>query len=277
VIDLNTIKHSIVALLGQGTGRFTPLLLEKAIYDLYGRIPRRLYHAAVKDLVQSGILVYSHRFSISQLELNYHRQLKISDRIILSPSEIMELSKPNDLVLIKLSSGAAFGMGDHPTTRISLKTIEYVLAQDFHVNRTNKFMALDIGTGSGVLAIAAVKLGIDKAIGIDIDPVARYEAKRNVTLNALDEKIRITSDPPESFLPKKFDLIIANLRPPTLQSLFPVIKKLSKKTTWWVFSGFRSYEKNSLLESIIKISGRVFWEYEEMDWSSIAVCFEKKP
>jgi ribosomal protein L11 methyltransferase len=276
VIDLQAIKDSIVTLLGQGTGRLTPLLLEKAVCGLRGKIPRRLYHTAVKELVQAGMLIYTHRFSMSQLELNYHRQIKISNRIILSPAENNNTGKPGGFALIKLLSGAAFGMGDHPTTRISLKTIEFVLAQDIYVHRTNRSLALDIGTGAGVLASAAVQLGIDEAIGIDIDPVARYEARRNVTLNTLDDKIRITSDTPERLLPKKFDLIIANLRPPTLRSFFPAIKKLSEKRTCWVLSGFRCNEKKSLIRLIEKMSGQIFWENEEMCWSSMAVCFGKQ-
>ncbi|HMK37197.1 MAG TPA: 50S ribosomal protein L11 methyltransferase [Desulfomonilaceae bacterium] len=86
---------------------------------------------------------------------------------------------PSDRIHIIIDPGPAFGVGDHPTTLMALELLEHAVAE---TNRPEPTM-LDVGTGTGVLAIAAKALGTGLTVGLDTDPAAVFTAKRNVGLN----------------------------------------------------------------------------------------------
>lgn len=111
----------------------------------------------------------------------YYKPLRISDRLTIKP--IWETYEPEsaDEVVIELDPGMAFGTGTHPTTSLCLKTMEKVVVPGTDV--------IDVGTGSGVLAIAAVKLGASRVLALDLDSVAVTSARGNVQLNGLENRI----------------------------------------------------------------------------------------
>ncbi len=116
-------------------------------------------------------------------------------------------------VSIAIEPGMAFGTGDHPTTCLCLQALEQAL------EKKPQGSVLDVGTGSGVLAIAAKKLGAGKVVGNDIDPVAVRIAKENAQKNEIVD-LELTQTPIER-IQGQFDVIVANLYSSVLCQLAP--------------------------------------------------------
>lgn len=112
-------------------------------------------------------------------------------------------STPTDRITIVISPGMAFGTGQHPTTVGCLEVIEQLLAR-----RTIR-RAVDLGTGSGILAIALAKLGVQRVAAIDNDPIACAIARENVAANGVTEIVSVDDQWGESCL--HADLLVANL------------------------------------------------------------------
>ena len=134
-----------------------------------------------------GELFYTYIHGSSFIEKSVNKPLNVSNRIVLVPAGMHGNCNPGR-VTVRIIHGGSFGNGHHPTTRISLRGIDFVLNRGVFREQELKKGALDIGTGSGILAIAAVKLGIKKAVGIDIEAIARKEAIENVRVNGLAGK-----------------------------------------------------------------------------------------
>ena len=131
---------------------------------------------------------------------------RVGRRIVIQPSWRDYAAREQDIV-IKLDPGMAFGTGLHPTTRLCLIGLEDWSDRDL----LGDAKVLDVGTGSGVLAIAAAALGASMVLGIDTDPVAIETATGNVERNGLGELIdlRVGSLPLSE--PAEFHLVVANL------------------------------------------------------------------
>jgi ribosomal protein L11 methyltransferase len=134
----------------------------------------------------------------------YFKPTRIGTHLIIKPSWETFNSEPGDLI-IELDPGMAFGTGTHPTTRLCLEALER------HLPSTGPMRSvLDVGTGSGVLAIAAALLGAAPITAVDIDPIAIDVARHNASQNGIGERI-ICSTTPLDELPGSYDLILANI------------------------------------------------------------------
>lgn len=261
--DIETICHVLLDMVSESKNRLTPKALESRLGQHFS-VPKRVFKTAVNRLVADGELVYTYTFGCSFLEKSFNRPVRISKKITLTPSGI-SYRPPSGEIAIKLLHGASFGTGDHPTTRLAATGIEQVLSTRdfFHVEKN--LQSLDIGTGSGILAIIAVLLGMKKAVGIDIDPCAISEAKKNIILNHLEHQIDI-SDQPLVQIDTTFSLITANLRAPTLKQLSPLIAERTEKGGVVVISGVRTDEVSDLLKTYEEIFFKCVWEKSEKDW-----------
>jgi ribosomal protein L11 methyltransferase len=117
-------------------------------------------------------------------------------------------------VNIRLDPGLAFGTGSHPTTRLCLRWLDAVLAGGEHV--------IDYGCGSGILAVAARKLGAAVVLGLDIDPQAIRASRANAELNRIDADFRLAERP----LNRTADIVVANILANPLKVLAPAIAPL---------------------------------------------------
>jgi len=111
--------------------------------------------------------------------------------------------------LLVVEPGRAFGTGTHESTRLCLEWLESLIPE------TPPRRVLDIGTGTGILAIAALRLGAHCAIGTDVDPEALCSARRHCQLNAAAVRL-VRADGGRPFPPHRFDLVMANLTAPLL-------------------------------------------------------------
>lgn len=124
--------------------------------------------------------------------------IDIGPKLVIVPANALAGSDDRAL---GLNMGLAFGTGQHPTTRLCLDWLERELEPGVDV--------LDYGAGSGVLALAALKLGAARATAIDTEPQALAAARRNAKLNGLEAQLVV--GPPESLGTQRFDLIVANI------------------------------------------------------------------
>ncbi len=142
------------------------------------RNPKELKHL-VAGLIQSGQLCYTSHYGNSFIELSYDQPQAVSEHVVIKPPLCSLKAFPGQCV-VSLGRGAAFGGGEHPTTRLAIQLIDATLHRPNWPVRRHACRALDIGTGSGVLAIVAAKMGIGFVCGIDTDPCAVFEASDNV-------------------------------------------------------------------------------------------------
>jgi ribosomal protein L11 methyltransferase len=136
-------------------------------------------------------------------KVHYH-PVRIGRRILIRPLWIeMELA-PDD-VEIALDPGMAFGTGTHPTTQLCLEALEDAIKPGVNV--------LDLGCGSGILAIGAAKLGAAHVLGLDIDPLAVEIAQENIARNGVSDKITVQEGSLESVITsaRRFDVIVVNI------------------------------------------------------------------
>jgi ribosomal protein L11 methyltransferase len=240
-----SLHQLIVALVTSSRGGVLCRDLEKNIRHSCG-FNRKPVRSAIAELVSSRVLQYSDRFGCSFLQLSVDKPRRISHRTVLKPQGIHYNGNPGDNV-VSLAHGAAFGYGHHATTRMAIAAIEQVLFSSNDFIFEKNAMALDIGTGSGVLAIVSVLSGMHSALGLDNDVCALWEARNNVALNGLDDYIDISGRPVEE-LDLSCGLIMANLRLPTIKRLMGCLDRLLIPSGRLIVSGIRDYEDSRLCE-----------------------------
>ncbi|WGW00106.1 50S ribosomal protein L11 methyltransferase [Vibrio sp. YMD68] len=188
----------------------------------------------LKQIKLSQLLDEGFAYKIEQLEDkdwerewmdNFH-PMKFGERLWICPSwkEVPDPSAVN----VMLDPGLAFGTGTHPTTALCLEWLE-------GLDLTGKTV-IDFGCGSGILAIAAIKLGAKKVVGIDIDPQALVASKDNAQRNGVEDQLEVylPQDQPEGFVA---DVVVANILAAPLRELSPIIKGLVKPNGALAMSG----------------------------------------
>lgn len=140
-----------------------------------------------------------------------------------------------DAINIILDPGLAFGTGSHPTTHLCLEWL---------TQQTNLQKVLDYGCGSGILAIAAKKLGATEVIGVDIDPQAVIASN----YNAQNNQVEIAFYDSNAYLHEAYDIVVANILSSALMVLAPVIAKSCKSGGKIALSGILETQKEALAE-----------------------------
>ncbi|GAB6929548.1 50S ribosomal protein L11 methyltransferase [Paenibacillus sp. JCM 10914] len=113
----------------------------------------------------------------------YFKPIRVSNRLTIKPTWEEYTPESEEEHIIELDPGMAFGTGTHPTTSLCLRTLEMVVQGGEEI--------IDVGTGSGILAIGAARLGAAHILALDLDPVAVSSATENARLNGLEEKITV--------------------------------------------------------------------------------------
>ena len=157
----------------------------------------------------------------------YYKPTKVGERIVVKPIWEEYEAKENELVL-ELDPGLAFGTGTHETTRMCIQSLDKYVKKDSTV--------FDVGCGSGILAIAAAKLGAKMAVGVDLDPVAVESAKENVGFNNLDN-IQILYGNLVEVIDGKADIVVANIIAEVICILTEDVKRVLKEDGYFITSG----------------------------------------
>ena len=267
--DGKAIREAILDAVAGAAEKVMPRTLEKRICaerDV-GRTPVRV---AIRDLVETGELAYTYGFGRTFLEISFNRPVRVSDTVVLKPPGVTHAAGPRERV-ITLQAGAAFGTGAHPTTRLSLKGIEFLAERGCLDAAQEPPAVLDIGTGSGVLAIAALRFGAGTALGLDIDPCAIGEARENVRLNGMAGRITIEDRPPDT-LGGGYALVTANLRYPTLRTLYPTLLRITTPDCCMVFSGIKEEEVEGVLALYTESHFECLKSESEKGWACVVLA-----
>lgn len=157
--------------------------------------------------------------------------IEIGERLVIKPTWRSVEARPGQVV-IELDPGMAFGTGHHPTTLMCLEEIELFFGAD----RPGPLKTLDLGTGSGILAMAAALLSNQNVIAIDVDPETMPVAAENLSLNGLENRVALSVGETGS-IDEKFDLIVANIRLNVLILLSDELARLTAPGATVVLSG----------------------------------------
>ena len=158
---------------------------------------------------------------------------RIGNRIIVAPTWVEILPKPTE-VLIRLDPGMAFGTGHHPTTCLSIRLLEETI-------KGNEVLA-DIGTGSGILSIAAAKLGVRRVDAVDLDETTLPVASKNFQLNDVESVVRLQAGNGLDACAGEYDVIIANILTKVLLPMIPEFPQFLNVGSVVILSGIMTQE-----------------------------------
>lgn len=192
----------------------------------------------------------------------FYHPIPISDRVTIVPLWEEYTPRPDE-VIVRMDSGMAFGSGSHETTRLCAGKLDKYIRPDMQV--------LDVGTGSGILAILAAKLGAVHVDGYDIDPIAVRVARENVAENGVSDKVALDVSDLLAAVRGQYDIICANIVADIVIRMAPDVGVFLKKGGVLIASGIiesREAEVRAALEagglSVIEVD-------HEKDWT-VLVC-----
>ena len=192
----------------------------------------------------------------------YYKPIEIGNRLVVVPMWEKYDSRPEQ-VIVKMDPGMAFGTGTHETTRLCATLLEK------HITESSKM--LDVGCGSGILAICASKLGAKECYAYDIDPVAVRVAEENVRDNDCTNIECGVSDLLTGVKDGKYDVITANIVADIIIRLLPDIGKFMHKDTVLVISGIIDERCADVYQSIEENGFIITEEIHENGWCAISL------
>jgi len=239
-------------------------------HDLHGKIEE--IRAKVADLTNYGLNPGRGEIHLSAVEeedwadswKQYYKTQKIDKRLVIKPSWEDYSARPDELI-IELDPGMAFGTGTHPTTTMCLESLERYLNGGETV--------FDVGTGSGILAIAAAKLGASRVKAVDIDGVAVEVARKNIIENHVEQLVRVEQGGIEALVGQSADLIIANIIADVIIMITPQVTACLQGGGIFIASGIID-ERTADVKSVLAANGLVIKEIrQEKGW--VLVVAEK--
>lgn len=189
----------------------------------------------------------------------YYKPTKIGHRVIVKP--IWEKYDVNyDEVVVELDPGMAFGTGTHETTRMCIVALEkYIDPQS---------VVFDIGTGSGILAITAAKLGAKSVIAVDLDPVAVDSAKKNVSYNKIDN-IQVLHGNLMDVVNGKANVIVANIMADVIILLTDTVKEFIQDKGIFICSGIIKEKQQDVIAKLVSAGFEIVEANVDGEWVCI--------
>ena len=193
----------------------------------------------------------------------YYKPFHISDSVVVKPSW-EEYEKQAEEIVIEMDPGMAFGTGTHETTRLCSQLLEkYVKKGD---------SVIDVGCGTGILSIIAVKLGASHAVAIDIDEVAARVSKENCSINGVLDAIDVRKGVLADLQPQKADIVVANIIADVVIKLSANIPSYLKKGGVLLTSGIIRERKDDVISAYTGLGFKLMNILEMGEW--VAIVFK---
>jgi ribosomal protein L11 methyltransferase len=186
--------------------------------------------------------------------------LRVSRRLVICPAWRSYRAQASEAV-IRLDPGMAFGTGQHPTTLMCLRALE-----------ETGVAVLDLGTGSGILALAAARLGAASVLALDSDPQAVTAARQNVRLNGLEGIVRVeegTLEPSTALRTGPFDVVAANISAPVIVDLAGAMATVLKEGGVLIAGGFSEARAAEVAAALTAAGLRVERTLSEQEWRTV--------
>ncbi len=190
--------------------------------------------------------------------------LRIGKRLVIKPTWLeLDLTASPDDIVIEIDPGIAFGTGYHPTTDTCLQAMEQHIAPGMTV--------LDLGTGSGILTIAAIKLGAGLVTALDIDSQAVTAARRNFRRLGINKQVRLgQGSVPHPTAPAcDFDLAVANISARGVADRCPFILTALKPGALFIASGLLNTQKEEVAAVVEPLGFSPISEWPQEEWTTL--------
>lgn len=231
------------------------IIIKERFEELFGDRDDLVYNISFYDLADEDYVDNWKKYVFTT---------KISDRFVVKPTW-RDYEKNSDELVIELDPGRAFGTGTHPTTYLCIRLMEKYIE--------NSHTVIDVGTGSGILMVAANKLGAKEIWGVDIDPDACEVAKENLILNGItDENTKVLVGNLLNVVENKtFDVVVANILADVILMLLKDISKVIKKDGILILSGIIEDKKNLVINACEKEGLELLEVQEDKEWVALSL------
>jgi ribosomal protein L11 methyltransferase len=205
---------------------------------------------AINNLILYNIDIGKNKVTISEVNeeewatawKKYYTPVKISERFTIVPTWEDYTPVSSDELIIELDPGMAFGTGTHPTTVMCIQALERTVKKGDRV--------IDVGTGSGILSIAAAFLGAEHIMALDLDEVAVQAASLNVKLNKVKDKVTVLQNNLLDGISGPVDLVVANILAEVILRFTEDAARIVKKGGYFITSGIIKQKKQQVKEAI---------------------------
>lgn len=187
--------------------------------------------------------------------------IQVTEHIEIRPPWI-EDTEPSGVLVIRIMPRMAFGTGSHETTQLCLELLE----KNIRPGQT----VLDVGTGSGILAIAAVRLGAKRATGLDVESAAIENAEENASLNGVRNRVRFHCGDIVSLPDMKADLIAANINRTGLMQILPALSRFAHAETPYILSGLLGTDAEPMERFLIRHHFQITEIRHKGEWLGLA-------
>lgn len=224
---------------------------------------------AINNLVLYNIDIGKNNVSISEVNeeewatawKKYYHPVKISERFTIVPTWEEYTPVSSDELIIELDPGMAFGTGTHPTTVMCIQALE----------RTVKSgdIVIDVGTGSGVLSIAAAMLGAEKVTALDLDEVAVNSARLNIELNKVHHAVDVKQNNLLDGVEPGADIVVANILAEVILRFTGDVSSVVKQGGYFIASGIIQPKKQEVKDAMIEAGFEIVETLQMEDWVAI--------
>ncbi len=191
---------------------------------------------------------------------NYYKPTKIGEKIVVKPTWEEYEAGDEDLI-IELDPGMAFGTGTHETTSMCIRELEKYVKPESKV--------FDIGCGSGILAIAAAKLGARDVLAVDLDEVAVKVSKENIELNNVSKSVKALHGNLMEVVTDKADIVVANIIADIIKLLTKDIKNFMKDDAVFISSGIIHAKVDEVKEALVSNGLEIVHVESLGEWNAI--------
>ncbi len=224
---------------------------------------------AINNLVLYNIDIGKNDVSISEVNeeewatawKKYYHPVKISERFTIVPTWEDYTPVSSDELIIELDPGMAFGTGTHPTTVMCIQALERTVKAGDKV--------VDVGTGSGVLSIAAAMLSADKVTALDLDEVAVNSAKLNIELNKVHHVVDVKQNNLLDGVEPGADIVVANILAEVILRFTNDVSSVVKQDGYFIASGIIQPKKQEVKEAMIEAGFEIAETLQMEDWVAI--------